>query len=136
MNVTKQFIRYAIVGLASNVVLYVLYLLATWIGATPKIAMTLLYILGISQTFYFNKNWSFNFSGRTDSAFIRYALVYALGYVINYLALMVLVDQMGLPHELIMAGLIIFMAVFLFVMQKVWIFPQRANVQGRQLEHD
>ncbi len=136
MGITKQFVRYAIVGLASNGVIYLLYLVLTWLGIGPKMAMTWLYILGVLQTFLFNKNWSFHFSGKADSAFVRYASVYALGYVINYLVLMVFVDQMGLPHQWIMACLIIFMAIFFFVLQKFWIFHQPAECKGGRLEQD
>lgn len=124
MQTLKQFIRYIAVGLASNAVLYLFYLLVTWLGVGPKTAMTVLYILGVLQTFVFNKKWSFRFAGAATPALVRYATVYVLGYVIQFLTLMVLVDQVGLPHQWVMAGLILFMAVFLFMGQKFWVFRQ------------
>jgi putative flippase GtrA len=134
VTIQKQFSRYVIVGASSNGAIYMLYLGLTWLGVGPKMAMTLLYILGVLQTFFFNKSWSFGFSGNTNSAFVRYVSVYALGYVINYLALMVLVDQMGLPHQWIMAGLVIVMAILFFVLQKFWIFHKPAEEKGGRLE--
>jgi putative flippase GtrA len=124
MHFTKQFFRYAIVGLASNALLYVLYLIMTWLGLGPKSAMTLLYCIGVLQTFVFNKSWSFNYYGTAGPALIRYVLAYILGYLINYVMLMLMVDMGGFPHQLVMAGLIIFMALFLFVAQKYWVFKQ------------
>lgn len=117
-----QFVRYALVGLGSNVLLYLVYLTLSFLGIGHKTAMTLLYIMGIAQTFLFNKTWSFQFAGAASSAFIRYVAVYSLGYVINFLALAVLVDQANLPHKWVMAGLILFMAIFFFVVQKFWVF--------------
>ena len=122
VKVHKQFIRYAVVGLASNGAIYLLYLWATSLGIGPKMAMTGLYMLGVLQTFIFNKNWSFRFAGAAAPALARYAVVYALGYVINFLVLTVLVDQAGLPHQWVMAGLVLFMALFLFAGQKFWVF--------------
>ncbi len=124
MQITKQFLRYAIVGLVSNALLYILYLVITWFGVGPKIAMSLLYLIGVLQTFIFNKSWSFSYSGSAAPALLRYAIVYALGYIINFLTLMLLVDQAGLPHQWVMAGLVIFMALFFFAWQKYWVFSQ------------
>ncbi|WP_198674812.1 GtrA family protein [Rhodoferax ferrireducens] len=119
-----QLVRYTIVGLASNAIGYVLYLVLTRLGLGPKLAMSLLYGIGVLQTFVFNKKWSFRFNGAAAPALVRYATVYALGYVINFLAFILLVDQAGLPHQWVMAGLVLFMAVFFFAGQKFWVFRQ------------
>lgn len=124
MEVHKQFFRYAAVGLASNLISYFLYLLATWLGVGPKTAMTWLYLLSVLQTFFFNKDWSFHFSGAGSPALVRYATVYALGYVINFLTLMLLVDQAGLPHQLVQGMMILVVAVILFIAQRYWVFPK------------
>lgn len=124
MTVRTQFIRYVVVGLASNAVIYVVYLLLTQLGMGSKLAMSLLYGVGVLQTFVFNKKWSFHFEGSATPALLRYAAVYAVGYIIQFLALMLLVDQLGLPHQLVMGGLILFMALLLFMAQKFWVFRQ------------
>ena len=38
-----QLTRYALVGIVSNLAGYLVYLLVTYLGVTPKITMTLLY---------------------------------------------------------------------------------------------
>ena len=127
MEVHKQFIRYAVVGLASNVISYLLYLLATWLGIGPKTAMTWLYMLGVLQTFFFNKSWSFRFTGTASSALVRYTTAYALGYATNLLALMLFVDQIGLPHQLVQGVMILVVALMLFLAQRYWVFPQASR---------
>ena len=119
-----QFVRYAIVGLASNLIGYLLYIVLTSVGIGPKLAMSVLYAVGVLQTFVFNKNWSFGFNGAATPALVRYAAIYALGYVINFVILLWLVDKSGLPHQWVMAGLVVFMAVFFFAGQKFWVFRQ------------
>ena len=66
-----QFSRYAIVGLASNAIGYVLYIGLTRLGLGPKLAMSLLYGIGILQTFLFNKRWTFGHRGAHGSVFAR-----------------------------------------------------------------
>lgn len=131
MGVQRQFFRYAIVGLASNLVGYLLYIVLTGVGIGPKLAMSVLYAVGVLQTFVFNKNWSFGFNGAATPALVRYATIYALGYVINFVILLLLVDQSGLPHQWVMAGLVVFMAVFFFAGQKFWVFRQPSNSRLR-----
>lgn len=129
-----QIIRYGIVGLVSNAIGYLLYIIFTWIGFGPKLAMTLLYCIGVIQTFVFNKRWSFRFLGAATPALVRYASMYAIGYGVNFLTMLLLVDQVGFPHQLVMAGLVFFMAIFFFVGQKYWVFREvSSSVLGDQV---
>lgn len=117
-----QFSRYALVGLASNTLGYLLYLLLTYSGMGHKTAMTLLYAVGVAQTFYFNRGWSFGHNGRATTAFMRYVTAYALGYVLNLAVLMLLVDQWGWPHQWVQGVMIFALAGMLFLMQRYWVF--------------
>jgi putative flippase GtrA len=124
MEFHKQFIRYALIGLVSNGAIYVIYLFITRIGMGAKLAMSLLYCVGVLQTFFFNRKWSFRFGGAATPAFIRYLAAYAGGYFFNLLALILLVDRAGFPHQLIQGVMIFVVAVVLFVAQRYWVFPQ------------
>ena len=117
-----QLLRYGIVGLASNALGYALYLGLSYAGLGPKLAMSLLYVLGMLQTFVFNKRWSFRHEGMHGQAFIRYIVTYGIGYLINLVALFVLVDRLGFPHQIVQAVLIVIIALFLFMLQKLWVF--------------
>jgi len=125
MQITKQILRYAIVGLVSNALLYILYLVITWFWVGPKTAMSLLYLVGVLQTFYFNRKWSFGHSGMIYTAFIRYIATYAFGYLINLAALMFFVDKLGWSHQLVQGVMIIMVAVMLFLLQRYWVFRSK-----------
>lgn len=122
LGITTQFIRYAIVGLVSNLVLYIFYLILTSYGMGHKLSMSLLYAMGVLQTFYINRRWSFVHQGSAHKALIRYVAAYASGYILNLVILMVLVDRYGLPHQIVQGAMIIFLAFMLFLMQRYWIF--------------
>jgi len=124
MTARAQFVRYVIVGLASNAVIYIVYIILTQLGMGPKLAMSLLYFVGVLQTFVFNKKWSFRFEGDATPALVRYLTAYAVGYVVNLLALSLLVDQVGLPHQLVQGVMIFIVAMMLFVAQRYWVFHQ------------
>lgn len=119
-----QVSRYAVVGLTSNAVGYLLYLLLTDLGLGPKLTMSMLYGVGVLQTFLFNKRWTFGHQGRNGAVFIRYCMAYGLGYVINLFALMILVDHLGYPHQIVQGMMIFLVAAMLFLAQRYWVFAQ------------
>lgn len=118
----RQLIRYALVGIASNAVAYLLYLLLTYYGMGHKTTMSLLYGVGVAQTFYFNRGWTFGHDGKVSLALVRYVTVYGLGYVFNLAMLMVLVDRWGWSHQWVQGAAIFVIAAFLFLGQKIWVF--------------
>lgn len=115
-------IRYGVVGIASNVVLFLLYLAITSAGMEHKLAMTLLYMVGVVQTFIFNKRWSFDYNGPYRQTFLRYGICYGVGYFVNLSALYFFVDHLGWSHQVVQGVMVLVVAVFLFVLQKFWVF--------------
>lgn len=128
MQIQQQFIRYAVVGLAANVLAYLIYLALTFLGLGHKLAMTLVYGASVLQTFVLNKKWSFDFAGATNTALMRYVVAYAGGYVVNFLALWLLVDISGWPHQWVQAVMIVVVAILLFTAQRYWVFPHSTKV--------
>lgn len=118
----RQFLRYATVGVASNLLLYLAFLGLTAMGMEHKIAMTVLYVSGVLITYLANRDWSFNHNGMTHTAFVRYVIAYVLGYLLNLGLLWFAVDFLHMPHQGVQAVAIVMVALSLFVMHKYWVF--------------
>ena len=125
-----QLLRYGLVGLGSNLLLYLVYILLTNWGMEYKSAMTLMYAIGVSQTFLFNRSWSFQHQGETRGAFARYATSYILGYLLNFAGLWLAVGMLQLNHQIVQGCMILTTAALLFLLQKFWVFPDT----GSQIE--
>jgi len=119
-----QLLRFGIVGVASNALGFCWYLLLTWLTVGPKTAMSVLFLIGTLQTFVFNKRWSFQHEGPNRDTLLRYLCTYGLGYLVNLLLLMLLVDYARYPHIPVQAGLIVLVAMLMFVLQKFWVFKK------------
>jgi putative flippase GtrA len=119
--ILQQLIRYAIVGLVSNGLLYLLYLGLTAIGVVPKVAMTIAYVIGTGQTFYVNRAWSFN-SSVGGSAFLYYATVYAAAYEVQWISMWKFIDQLGYPHQLVVFVQTFVVAGLIFLALRAWVF--------------
>lgn len=128
-KVRKQFIRYIIVGLASNATAYLFYIVLTRLGFGPKVTMSFIYGIGVMQTFIMNKRWTFECKSKDINVLLRYCSAYGLGYFINIMALIVFVDDKGYPHEIVQGIMIFLLALLLFVIQKFWVFPM-VNLRG------
>jgi len=115
-------LRFGIVGVASNLLLYAGYLALTYGGAAPKVAMTAMYVTGVVLTFVVHRDWSFRVVHRVPGAFSRYLTVYLIGYFVNYVALVILVDHMRLQHQTVQAVLILVVAALVFLLQRKWVF--------------
>lgn len=121
----QQLIRYGLVGVATNVAIYFIYLLTTYLGLEPKIAMTLVYIIGAFIGFVGNQKWTFAHRGNVSSAALRYALAHLFGYILNLLILLIFVDNLGYAHQWVQAVAIVMVAGFLFVVFKYYVFRER-----------
>lgn len=124
-------ICYGVIGLISNVALYLAYIFITANGVEHKLAMSVVYVLGVMQTFYFNKKFTFANGGQVGKSFARYCAAYALGYLLNFGFLFVLVDKLKFPHQFVQGGAIFVVAALIFVLQKIWVFRARKPVDSR-----
>ena len=118
----KQLFRYAFVGIVSNLTGYLVYLLVTYIGVTPKITMTLLYGVGAGIGYVGNRNFTFEHKGSMLGSSARYFKAHLLGYFINLAILIFLVDNCGYAHQWVQAVAVLVVAGFLFIAFKFFVF--------------
>lgn len=124
--VRSQLLRYAVVGLTSNALLYLSYLALTRVGIEPKLAMTLVFAAGVTYTFFLNKRWTFAHGGSVSRTYARYWVAYGAAYGLNLGLLALFVDRVGYAHEVVQGALILGNAALLFLLQKFWVFREAA----------
>ncbi|ODT82048.1 MAG: hypothetical protein ABS76_09450 [Pelagibacterium sp. SCN 64-44] len=121
-DVMTSLIRYASVGMATNLVGYLAYLGLTYWGADPKLAMTFLYAAVVCVGFLGNRFWSFRHKGDMASAGLRYVFTNVLGYGLNLALLLCFVDLMGFDHAYVQLAAIFVVAAFQFLLLRLFVF--------------
>lgn len=116
--------RFGALGVLTNVSGYLLYLGITYVGVGPKVAMSVLYCVGVCINFIGSRNWVFQSDAKMLSASIRYVGAYAIGYFVNYGILVVFVDRLGYPHTYVQAAAIVVVACYLYTALKFVVFRQ------------
>lgn len=125
-----QLLRYGLVGLASNLTGYLLFLLITTLGIGPKTAMTMLYVVGAIIGFIGNRKWTFAHHGTFLGSGVRYVISHCCGYLINLAVLLTFVDVLGYSHRWVQAIAIFVVAGFLFVAFKYFVFRADSTVMS------
>lgn len=118
----RPLIRYALVGIVINLLIFSGYLALTFFGVQPKVAMTLTYLVGAFIGFLGNRKWSFTHDGNVKSAAMRFVIAHACGYLLNYTILSTFVDKLAYPHQWVQAASIVSTAALLFLLFKFWVF--------------
>ncbi|KNH28847.1 membrane protein [Pseudomonas syringae] len=121
----KQLVRYVFVGIVTNFTGYLVYLLVIYLGATPKITMTVLYGVGAAIGYIGNRNFTFAHKGNVLSSGIRYSIAHFFGYSINLIILIIFVDKLGYAHQWVQAIAIFIVAGFLFTTFKFFVFTKQ-----------
>lgn len=131
-SVTQLF-RFALVSVTVNLVGYIVYLLITYLGGTPKITMTFLYGAVVTAGFLGNRKLVFAHKGSLLGVGVRYIIAHCFGYCINLTILIVLVDKLGYAHQWAQATAILVVASFLFLAFKFFVFrkPGVSNIRER-----
>ena len=118
----SELFRYGVVGVSRNIFGYTLYLTATFFGMPSKLAMTAVYVMGMTLGFWAKRKYIFFHDGNILAAGRRYITAHALGYLINLSILMVMVDELGYPHQLAQAAAILLVAAYLYLISKFYVF--------------
>jgi len=123
----KQVIRYGFVGLTTNLLGYLIYLLVTWVWLEPKMAVTVLYPVGVTMSYFGHARYSFSYQGRHLSAVSRFIVAHLIGYLVNLSLLYIFVDGFQIPHQFVQASAIFVVAGVLFLLFRYFVFPDQSQ---------
>lgn len=118
----KQLIKYGVVGISTNLIGYLLFLTITFFGMPHKLAMTVLYCVGVLISYLGNKSWTFEHKEGHLSTAIKFVMAHCVGYGLNLSMLMLGVDYFGYSYQLVQFVAIFVVAAFLFIIFKLFIF--------------
>lgn len=123
-----QIIRYVIVGVLNNLCGYILYLLLTWVGLDPKMVVSMLYPIGALTAYWGHARFSFNTYGLKPNAIRRFIVAHILGFLVNLMMLVIMVDFYGYSHALIQMLAIVTVAGVLFILFRYYVFVGESQI--------
>lgn len=93
-----RFSKYGVIGLASNAVLYFLFIALVYLGLSPVATAGLCYILGVSVSYIANRKWTFSSTEGHSRDLPKFLLAYGVGLASTLVTISVLL--LWMPPEL------------------------------------
>lgn len=118
----QQLFKYGVVGVTTNMLGYFVFLLITYFGIQHKLAMTILYCIGVVVSYQCNRSWTFDHQGSSLSTPLKFLIAHGFGYSLNLIMLFVGVNYLGYSYQLIQFIAIFVVAAFLFAVFKLFVF--------------
>ena len=116
-------LRFLVVGASNNAAMYGLFVVLSLVGVAAIPAATLTYVLGMGISFFFHRRWTFRHTGHPGVAAARFITANVAGYLLNIALLHIFVGQLLLPQIPVQLGAVAVVAVLLFVLFRIWVFP-------------
>lgn len=114
--------RFLVAGVISNGLGYFVFLFAIYgLGIDYKIAVTVLFAVGMAINFLVNRKWTFKARGSYTAALAKFVVVYLAGYGLNISILTVFVDRFGYSPAWVQLVAIGFLAIYYFWANKFYI---------------
>lgn len=119
-----EVVRLGIVSIVTNGSAYALYCLLTFLGTTPKLTMSFLYICCVLIGFIGNRQYTFSHTGSFTRAALRYLIAQGIGYLICLGLFIFMVDNLGWSHQIIQLIAFVIVSIFLYFAFKFYVFKQ------------
>ena len=123
----KKIVRYGMIGVTTNGIAYGFYILLTYFGFTPKTALTILYSIVATLSYFGNRRLTFAYSGRWLWSSVRYIIMHIGGYLLNIGLLYICVDIYSLPHQYVQFAAIFVVATYLYLVSDWFVFPEQST---------
>lgn len=127
----RQFLRYGAVGVVTNLLLYLLFVVLNAIGLTPIWAMTGSFAAGCVLTYFAHGRYSFRYGATNPALLVKYVFVYGSAYALNLTGLWFGTERLGLPPRLVQIALVVLIGVYLFLLARFVVFRRPSPLAPR-----
>lgn len=124
----RRLARYGLVGLGSNLSLYLLFILFLRLGLAPTLSAGLCYVLGVALSYLLNRRWTFASNDSHFRDLPKFLLAYGIG--LGYTVAMLLFLMLWLPPEIAQIINIGMTALVIYASLRVMRFGERNRSHG------
>jgi putative flippase GtrA len=116
-----QTIKFGLVGLLNTLIGYgVFFIFLSWV---PYIyALFVANIIGASNSFFWNKYWTFKSKNKYHAEILRFVLVYTFTFIINAMLLSLAISKYHINAKIAQAFILILVTLISFFGHKYWSF--------------
>ena len=125
MSSVYQIIKYSSVGIVTNTIGYILYIvISNLIGVNPPIAAILAGLMVIGISYYLNKRFTFKSKNKGVVTALNYYLLYFSAILLHSSNIFIFSSILGFVHELVAGISLVVISCSLFLIQKFYFFDR------------
>ncbi|MBM7654755.1 GtrA family protein [Neobacillus cucumis] len=123
----EKLFKFGLVGIVNTLISIGFYMLFVKLGMNYILANILSYMIGLLNSYYWNKKWVFKNTGNHLSVFTKFVMVNLIVLGINTLSLFLLVNKLGLNQYVAqLISTVIGMGIN-FILNKKWTFEAKVS---------
>lgn len=117
-----EIVFYGLIGIINSILGFIIIYIFMYIGFSPEISNFIGYILGLLNSFFLNKKFTFNSNGSVIYEFIKFLVSFVVSYLMNFIVLWILIYKLILnPYfSQLLAGSVY--VICFFILSKLFIF--------------
>ncbi|PEY34073.1 sugar translocase [Bacillus cereus] len=120
----EKFLKFGLVGIFNTLITIISYIILVKFGMNYLVANIISYLIGVANSYYWNKNWVFQSNSKNLSIFLKFMIVNLIVLAFNTISLFILVDKL-LYNEFIAQIFAIGIGMMInFFLNKIWTFNQ------------
>ena len=123
MSNVNQIIKYSSVGMVTNIIGYILYIVfSNLMGMPPPVASILAGFMVIGISYYFNKRFTFTSQNNGVVQAMKYYLLYFSAILLHSATIFIFSSILGFAHEIVAGISLVVLSCLLFLIQKFYFF--------------
>ena len=127
LTVVRQFVKFCMVGVINTVVSFSVYTVLTrYASLDPLVANGIAFVIAVTTSFTFNKQWTFNDRGAVRlTQYYRFFSISVVGLLLSE-SIMFILHKLFLVHDMVaFASAVVVVMFWNFSANRAWTFGKR-----------
>ncbi|MCU4812833.1 GtrA family protein [Bacillus cereus] len=125
----KKFLKFSLIGILNTLITIISYIALVKVGINYLTANCFAYLIGVINSYYWNKNWVFEFKNKEISLFLKFLTVNIIVLTFNTINLFILVDKLFINKFISQLVSISVGMIMNFFLNKLWTFNKQNRLQ-------
>ncbi|MCY8953221.1 MULTISPECIES: GtrA family protein [Bacillus] len=125
----KKFLKFSLIGILNTLITMISYITLVKVGINYLTANCFAYLIGVINSYYWNKNWVFEFKNKEISLFLKFLTVNLIVLIFNTITLFILVDKLFINKFISQLFSINVGMIMNFFLHKLWTFNKQNHLQ-------
>lgn len=125
MKIIKQVIKFSVVGIINTgITIITIFILAKLLNFNYILANIIGYILGLINSFFFNRFWTFKSGGKYANQGVRFIIVFLICYMLQLGMLVLLKEKLSVSADFAQLIGMVFYTCLNFLLSKFYTFKK------------